>query len=206
MFVEVVLGKARDTSQLPDAWRAVVAVLDDVGDRWRGATAGTDESGAFVGLLGFESEEGSRNTLDHLSETAQWTALKRSLLDAEFHECPEVRAFVNGDLTKATSVEITHGRAATAARMTTSFETAARAAQGRSNVVAGLWCWSADGLGASAIYRRSGDGRKAGTAKATRAEPPAVDQASVVILDRPWSVFAFGAASAPGGSKGGRKR
>jgi hypothetical protein len=205
MFVEVVLGKASNTSELVTAWRAVLAVLAEVGDRWHGATAGASDAGAFVALLGFESEEGARNTLDHAAETVEWAALKHSLEGLEFHECPEVRAFVAADISQAARVEIIHGRMAKAAPMTASFEAAAVAAQGGSSVIAGLWCWSVDGFATSAVYRRSKGGRK-DPEGAALAEPSGIERPTFVALERPWSVFAFGTAPAPVASKGGRKR
>lgn len=205
MFVEVVLGKAPNSSQLLEAWRAVVSVLDELGDRWQGATAGVSDDDAFVALLGFESEEGARNTLDHAAETSQWAALKNSLQDAEFHECPEVRAFVTGDLPQTATVEISHGTAAKAARITASFEAAARAANEGSTVVAGLWCWSVDEFAVSAVYRRSSGVRDA-PEKIRLGKSSAADRPGAVALAPPWSVYAFGTAPVPSALKDGRKR
>jgi len=184
VFIEVLQGNAPDVGRLEKSWKAALAVLDKRGDRWRGATAGTSDDGHFVALLAFESEEGARNTIDRMADLPQWKALKESLDDLEFHECPNVRGFVNRDLGAAASIEIALERKADVPSLLASYE--AGAVSTNASVLGGLWFWSHGGLGGVAFYRPK-------FARSRLRDPWfGLERSRRVSIDRPWSIVAFG--------------
>ena len=76
---------------------------------WLGVTAGVSQYGHFVALLGFETEEAARITMDHGTEHGLWDRLGRVVEGLTFRECPNVRAFFTADAQDVESVEVTRG-------------------------------------------------------------------------------------------------
>jgi hypothetical protein len=200
MFIEVVHGRAREVPQLLGTWTAALEALGKCGDRWLGATAGASDDRRFLAMLAFESEEGARNTIDRVSELAEWRDFRDSLEHPEFAECPNVRAFATRNLEEAESVDISRGKATEIPRLTASFTMMGRAAGRDPSVLGSLLCWNAEGLATVAVYRGSGPKEAVDEADA------ALERPTRIALGRPWSVLAIAAPQRTTTSKGGRNR
>ena len=109
MFIEVVEGRAHDAAATRDEWLEIQAVLESVAIGLLGVTAGASADSHFVALLGFETEEAARITMDSGRERGFWDRLGRVVERLTFRECRNVRAFFTGDARNVESVDLTRG-------------------------------------------------------------------------------------------------
>ena len=68
MFVEVVEGRAVDAAAIREEWLRIQADLESAAVNCLGVTAGASKYGHFVALIGFETEEAARITMDRGTE------------------------------------------------------------------------------------------------------------------------------------------
>jgi hypothetical protein len=193
MFVELVHGRATDPLELRKAWEQALAVVGDVGVGWLGATSGVGASGAFVAMLGFESEESARITMDRLDARGAWDRSASHIADRTFRECPQVRAFALRDLRHTDLVQVTQGYANDIARVRSEFEKASRGGTADETVIGGFLCCDGAGFAASALYRST-------PGLGSEIRPDALAQAAADLFTRPvridltdpWSVLTVG--------------
>ena len=179
MFVEVVEGRAVDAPATREEWRLIQADLESVAAGWLGVTAGATQSGQFVALLGFETEEAARITMDRGTERGLWDRLGRLVEGLTFHECPNVRAFFTADARDLESVELARGAVRDIARIAALFETGTRIRRFDPSVVGGLSCWDAAGFAVNVLYRK---------ARATPAIAEGVQEPTSSLLESPMQL------------------
>jgi hypothetical protein len=191
MFVELLQGNAADPKRFRKAWERVLEQVADEGSGYRGTTSGVTEAGTFVALVGFESEETARITLDRLHELSAWDQLKALTAPLTFRECPHVRGFARRDLLDADVVQVSQGQALDTRQVVSAFERAVRAAATDESILGGLVCWDADGFATTVLYRLSPEEGTADELEAlTRDLAVLVQRAAQFDLVGPWSIMA----------------
>jgi hypothetical protein len=111
MFVQVIQGQVSDAAAAIarlDAWEAELAP-GAVG--WLGSTAGVTESGTFIALARFESEEAARKNSERPEQSAWWEETRKVFTDEpEFHDSINVDVDLEGDPDEAGFVQVMQGR------------------------------------------------------------------------------------------------
>jgi hypothetical protein len=111
MFVQVFQGQVSDAAAALarlDAWEAELAP-GAVG--WLGSTAGVTESGTFIALARFESEEAARKNSERPEQSAWWEETRKVFTDEpEFHDSINVDVDLEGDPDEAGFVQVMQGR------------------------------------------------------------------------------------------------
>lgn len=191
MFVELVQGRAIDPTGLHQAWDQALVGIGAEAAGWLGATSGVSAAGGFMAILGFESEEAARITMDRLDRRAAWDRLAPLAADLTFRECPNVRAFGLRDPRYADLVQVTQGPANDIGRVVSVFEKSSRAGTADETVIGGLLCWDDAGFATSALYRRSPEAGAASAPDTLREDAPAlIHQPARLDLAGPWSILA----------------
>jgi hypothetical protein len=111
VFVQVIQGKVSDAQAVRarmDAWMKDLAAG---ADGWLGSTAGVTDSGDFIALARFESEEAARRNSDRPEQTAWWEETAK-LVDGEptFLDSTDVDVDTPGDPDQAGFVQVMQGR------------------------------------------------------------------------------------------------
>jgi hypothetical protein len=113
MFVQVFQGQVSDAAAALarlDAWKAELAP-GAVG--WLGSTAGVTETGTFIGLARFESEEAARKNSERPEQSTWWEETRKVFTDEpEFHDSTRVDVDLVGDPDEAGFVQVMQGRTA----------------------------------------------------------------------------------------------
>jgi hypothetical protein len=111
MFVQVIQGQVSDAAAALarlDAWKAELAP-GAVG--WLGSTAGVTESGTFIALARFESEEAARKNSERPEQSTWWEETRKVFTDEpEFHDSLNVDVDLEGDPDEAGFVQVMQGR------------------------------------------------------------------------------------------------
>jgi len=111
MFVQVIQGQVSDAAAALarlDVWKAELAP-GAVG--WLGSTAGVTESGTFIALARFESEEAARQNSERPEQSAWWEETRKVFTaEPEFHDSIHVDVDLQGDPDDAGFVQVMQGR------------------------------------------------------------------------------------------------
>ncbi len=187
MFIEVVEGRALDAAATRDEWLEVQAVLESVAVGWLGVTAGASADRHFVALLGFETEEAARITMDSGRERGSWDRLGRVVERLSFRECRNVRAFFTTDARNVESVDLTRGVVSDLVGIGAMFAPGTSSREGDPSVVGGLACWDAEGVAVTALYRTA---RAIPAAAESLGEPSLLLEAPTHLeIAPPWSIL-----------------
>jgi hypothetical protein len=111
MFVQVIQGQVSDAAAALarlDAWKAELAP-GAVG--WLGSTAGVTETGTFIALARFESEEAARKNSERPEQSTWWEETRKVFTDEpEFLDSINVDVDLEGDPDEAGFVQVMQGR------------------------------------------------------------------------------------------------
>ncbi|MGH3098799.1 MAG: hypothetical protein ACRDMV_22650 [Streptosporangiales bacterium] len=192
MFAETVRGTAVDEAGLREAWARVIQVLGEKASGWLGATAGMAADRAFVAILGFETREMARITMDVLADEATWQAVASLAPDLAFREFPNVRAFATAEVEPTDRVEVREGTALDIGRVVSTFHAAERSIVEDAEVVGGLLCWDERRFVSAALYRRTVRGDQRGERRGTPADwSQLMAHGQQWSLAQQWSVLAL---------------
>ncbi len=111
MFVQVIQGQIADPAAAKAALERWTQDLAAGASGWLGTTAGVTESGSFIALARFDSEDDARRNSDR-PEQGEWWAETSKLFTGEaiFHDSTVVTADVTGDPDHAGFIQVIQGR------------------------------------------------------------------------------------------------
>lgn len=111
MFVQIIQGQAADPAKLRTQFDRWVTELGPSAEGWLGATAGVTESGDFLAVVRFESEEHARRQSERPEQDSWWQETAAHLDgEATFLESREVDLDLPGDPAQASFVQVIQGQ------------------------------------------------------------------------------------------------
>lgn len=111
MFVQVIQAKTSDAEALKGQFDRWAEELSSGAEGFLGATAGVTDDDELVALARFESEDAARANSER-SEQGQWweEASKHLEGEATFHDCGDVKTYLDGGSDDAGFVQVLQGR------------------------------------------------------------------------------------------------
>ena len=110
MFVQVIQAKTSDAEALKAQLDRWVEELSPGAEGYLGTTAGVTADDMFIALARFESEEAARANSDRSEQGSWWEETSKHLEDVTFHDCDDVRTFLEGGSDDAGFVQVMQGR------------------------------------------------------------------------------------------------
>ncbi len=111
MFVQVIQAKASDSDALKGQLDRWVEELAPGAEGYLGTTAGVTADDDFIAMVRFESEGAARANSDRSEQGAWWDEASKHLEgDVTFHDCDDVRTYLDGGSDDAGFVQVMQGR------------------------------------------------------------------------------------------------
>ena len=167
MFVQVIQAKTSDADALEGQFDRWVEELAPGADGWLGTTAGVTADDAFIALARFESEEAARANSDRSEQGKWWEETSKHIEgDVTFHDCDDVRTYLEGGSDEAGFVQVMQGRVSDRERFRSiQDELLAGLQEERPEVLGMAEAWDDDDVITTAVYfasehtAREGEGR-----------------------------------------------
>lgn len=111
MFVQVIQAKTSDADALKGQLDRWVEELAPGAEGYLGTTAGVTADDDFIALARFESEEAARANSGRSEQESWWEETSKHLEgDVTFHDCDDVRTYLDGGSDDAGFVQVMQGR------------------------------------------------------------------------------------------------
>jgi len=167
VFVQVIQAKTSDADALEGQFDRWVEELAPGADGWLGTTAGVTADDAFIALARFESEEAARANSDRSEQGKWWEETSKHIEgDVTFHDCDDVRTYLEGGSDEAGFVQVMQGRVSDRERFRSiQDELLAGLQEERPEVLGMAEAWDDDDVITTAVYfasehtAREGEGR-----------------------------------------------
>jgi hypothetical protein len=182
-------GRPDELGSLAESWRTQGSV-GAIG--WVGGTCGVTESGDFLGVVRFTSQENARANCAR-PETAAFAQEMSGLMDGpvEFHDCDDVTTFLAGGSDDAGFVQVIRGHTDDAGPMKAMLADTADLQQMRPEIIGGTFALAGEGTFFQTVYftdeasARSGEGLEPPTEVREQLAKVMAD-ARFVDLREPW--------------------
>jgi hypothetical protein len=171
MFIQVIQGQVSDRDELRDALETWHRELAPGAVGWLGSTSGVTADGHFITLARFESAEAAQRN-SHRTEQHNWWMETAKLFagDVAFHDCTDVRTFMDGGSDDAGFVQVIQGAVRDPRRMDELTRRAERRLREfRPDILGWTTALHGDGNFTQAVYFTS----EAEAREGERKEPPA---------------------------------
>jgi hypothetical protein len=111
MFAQVIQGRSQNSDALRSRMEEWDRSLKQEAEGFLGSTAGVSDSGDFIALARFESEEAAQRNSERPEQSAWWAETEELLEgDARFYDSTEVEIVWGGGSDEAGFVQVIQGR------------------------------------------------------------------------------------------------
>lgn len=153
MFIQVLQGRVSDVHAIRsrlDVWERDLA---PTADGWLGTTAGVTADGEFVAVVRFSDAQAAARNSDR-PEQGEWWEETADLIDgeAEFHDYPNTRLFLEGGSDDAGFVQVIQGEYTGSGSPADAMEGEDELAEMRPDVIGGSYGWDDDGHFTQIVY------------------------------------------------------
>ncbi len=177
MFIQVIQGpctRQDELRALADSWETEVGATDG----WLGGTFGFTDDNEFLGVVRFESKEAAEANSKRPEQDA-WAAKMRALMDGdlEFHDCDDVREFLDGGSDDAKFVQIIRGHLDDRSALDALMSDPDGLRQMRPDIIGGTVAIEADGTFTETVAFRDEASARAAENDPGAAPPPEIQAA-----------------------------